>query len=393
MFRSGNHNPRPDAKLEMIFTRLRLSVFVVFLIAVLSGFIGVASKRARKSKVATGSNATEISSAGPCAKEIANGLVCEAANRRALELMQVARLDAITVVQNTSTGALVAFAAADPHKFDVSTPLPPLSVVKLMLAACWWDHGLPENPEFQDAPRLSIHEGIVTGSDNFGRRMAAVLRKSIGTEQVLADFNRYGFPSQQMILEPTREGTFWAQPPQWQMRLIPALAYTSLTTTTPDRDWEDTLSIAEARFTVTALHLSRFLQAVGNDGVMLPPTARIEPAKQRSKSTRIMKSQTARKLQAAMRDVVQRGTAKSSANILADTGWQIGGKTGSGFGAPIGPQSDGWFAGLIFDPRGKARFTVATFVRRGGPGGGNAARISAQLARYLIGKDGPGLGR
>lgn len=366
----------------------------VALIAILSGFIGAdASTRLPKSKFSIGSNRSAISSAGPCAKEIANGLVCAAANRRALELMQVANLDAITVIQNASTGGLVAFGAADPVKFDVSTPVPPLSVVKLMLAACWWDHGLPENPEFQDAPRLSIHEMIVTGSDNFGRRMAAALRKSIGTEQVLADFNRYGFPSRQTTSEPAMEETFWADPPKWQTRLIPALAYTSLTSTASDRDWDDVLSIGEHQFTVTALHLSRFLQADGNDGITLQPSARIELSKQHSKSNRIMKSQTARKLQAAMRDVVQRGTAKSVANVLADTGWQIGGKTGSGLGTPIGPQSDGWFAGLIFDTRGKARFTVATFVRRGGPGGGNAARISAQLARFLIGINDPELRR
>lgn len=370
----------------MILLVQRTNVSAFFLIAILSGLIDAdASTSVRKSKLTIGSNRTEKSAGGPCAKEIANGQVCESASRRALELMQFADLQAITVVQNARTGALVAFAAADPIKFDVSTPVPPLSVVKLMLAASWWDHGLPENPEFQDAPRLSIHEMIVTGSDNFGRRMAARLRKSIGTEQVLADFDRYGFSSHQMISEPAMEGTFWAEPPKWQTRLIPSLAYTSLTSTASDKDWEDTLSIGEARFTVTALHLSRFLQAVGNDGVMLRPTARIKRASQHSKASRVMESQTARKLQAAMRDVVQRGTAKSIANVLADTGWQIGGKTGSGLGAPVGPQSDGWFAGLIFDPRGKARFTVATFVRRGGPGGGNAARISARLARYLIG--------
>src|SRR5579864_2168517 len=28
----------------------------------------------------------------------------------------------------------------------------------------------------------------------------------------------------------------------------------------------------------------------------------------------------------------------------------------------------GWFAGLVFDPEGKARYSVATFVRRGGLG-------------------------
>jgi cell division protein FtsI/penicillin-binding protein 2 len=83
-----------------------------------------------------------------------------------------------------------------------------------------------------------------------------------------------------------------------------------------------------------------------------------------------------------MRDVVQRGTAKGIAQALSDTGWSIGGKTGSS--GPVGPQSDGWFAGLVFDTKREARFTIATFVRHGGTGGGNAARLSADLARYLI---------
>jgi hypothetical protein len=39
---------------------------------------------------------------------------------------------------------------------------------------------------------------------------------------------------------------------------------------------------------------------------------------------------------------------------------------------------------LIFDPQGQARFTVATFVRHGGPGGGNAAKISAKVAKFLL---------
>lgn len=86
-----------------------------------------------------------------------------------------------------------------------------------------------------------------------------------------------------------------------------------------------------------------------------------------------------------MRAVVQRGSAQAIARTLDGTGWQIGGKTGTGPGpGTIGLQSDGWFAGLVFDPEGAARFTVATFVRLGGRGGENAAMISAQLARYLI---------
>lgn len=94
------------------------------------------------------------------------------------------------------------------------------------------------------------------------------------------------------------------------------------------------------------------------------------------------------KLQAAMRGTVERGTAKSAAPILAGSGWSMGGKTGTGPepGAhAAGPDSDGWFAGLIFDSQGKARFTIATFVKHGGLGGGNAARVSAELALFLSG--------
>jgi hypothetical protein len=52
-------------------------------------------------------------------------------------------------------------------------------------------------------------------------------------------------------------------------------------------------------------------------------------------------------------------------------------------------EQDGWFAGLIFDREQKARFTVATFVRHGGLGGGSAAEISANVARFLTREDAP----
>ena len=149
---------------------------------------------------------------------------------------------------------------------------------------------------------------------------------------------------------------------------------------------------------VTAFHDSRFLQAIGNNGVVLTPVAREEQPtppvmksavsrRELNNSIRVMQESTALRLQSAMRDTVHRGTAKSIAKTLEDTGWQIGGKTGSGPALlPEGDLVDGWFAGLIFDPQGKARFTVATFVRIGGYGGENAAKISAAIARYVIGE-------
>ena len=99
---------------------------------------------------------------------------------------------------------------------------------------------------------------------------------------------------------------------------------------------------------------------------------------------RVMQEKTAERLQ-TMREIVQRGSAQAIAHELDGTGWQIGGKTGTGPGlGSSGPPYDGWSAGLVFDSEGSARFTVATYVRHGGKGGENAAMISAQLACYLI---------
>lgn len=329
---------------------------------------------------------------GPCAPALAQGAVCEAANQRGLDIMRAGNLEAITVMQDVQTGSLVAFAASDPAKLDVATPLLPLSTVKLLVAASWWDHEPARKTELVNASQL-LTDMMISGNDDAGRQIALALRKSIGTEAVLKDLESYGFLSFAKGGSGKADTKFWSElTGPWQARLIPAMAYHSLDSETIAKDWADTLSIGEGKFVVTALHLSRFLQAVGNGGVMLPALARAEetpiltPPGSAGKAVRIMEQSTALKLQAIMRGAVERGTAKSVARVLAETGWQIGGKTGTGPGPePTGPNSDGWFAGLIFDPQGKARFTVATFVKHGGLGGVNAARVSAELALFLSG--------
>lgn len=372
----------------------------------LQSFASAAGRAQNSQRAARAAARKSGPAASPCAAALAQGAVCEAANRRALGLMREHRLEAFTVVQDVRTGALVAFAASHPSKLDVTSPVLPLSVIKLPLSASWWDNGQPDasfestkgsansrNPAYRS--RVSVHEMLVGGSDSAGRQMAVALRKSAGTEAVLKDLARYGFGPGGGA---GRDESFWAElAPAWRGRLTPAAGYTSLSAETGDAEWGDVLSIGESKMMVTGLHISRFLQAVGNGGVLLPPSAREakqtspaarEPAAGRRAGSpvRVMQESTALRLQAAMLDTVRRGTAKSIAEALGGTGWQIGGKTGTGPGpAPIGPQSDGWFAGLIFDPQGRARFTVATFVRRGGPGGGKAARVSAELALYLAG--------
>jgi len=330
----------------------------------------------------------------PCAQASAQRAVCAAANGHAVALMRADQLTAATVVQDVRAGALLAFAASEPERLDVSARILPLSLTKLLLAASWWDRNQPETefdrypPDSPNPPKkVSIQEMLVMSVDHAGRQMATALRNAVGTAAVLRDLRRYGFGPRTAA---QRDATFWAElAPAWRARLLPAAAYHSLSERSGAAEWADALSIGESNFTVTVLRLSRFLQAVGNGGLSLPLVARVEqPASKnarplRMRPRRVMRERTAPRLQAALREAAQRGTARSIATALADTGWQIGGKTGTG-PKQVGPESDGCFAGLIFDPQGQARFTVATFVRHGGPGGGNAAKISAKVAKFLL---------
>ena len=334
-----------------------------------------------------------LAPAGPCAAALEKGAVCEAANNYALERMKEGGLAAIMVIQHVQTGALVTFAASDPAQFDVTTALPPLSPVKLIAAASALDQPDMKIIGWPDREKL-LNDSIVSGNDNAGRQLASDLRTTSGRDTVLQDLERYGFPPRHENPE-QRETAFWAElADRWRDRLTPATIYHSLGQEVTLNEWADTLSLGEERFLVTALHLSRFLQAVGNGGVMLPPVARAEEsnaekrAEFQSKARRVMSASAALELQKVMKGTVEGGTAKSAKVVFADTGWIMGGKTGTGPDPgtkAVGPRSDGCFAGLIFDPQGIARFTVVTYVRRGGLGGGNAARISAELGVFLSG--------
>jgi cell division protein FtsI/penicillin-binding protein 2 len=361
-----------------------------------SAHIGAAAPDATLTKEGSGS------APALCAAALEQGAVCEAANTRALELINARNLEAATAVLDVQTGALVAFAAtpgpnapgkgADP--LTVTTPVLPLSLTKLFLAASWWDRGLPErsfackrSATPDKAELMTIHEMIVIGCDLPAKQMAIALRKKVGAKAVLADLERFGFGAR---TKSARDDPYWAGlAPEWRDTLVPAASYTLLSSKTTDSEWANTLSLGEANFVVTILHVSRFLQAVGNNGMLLVPVARKEAdspvSKMADTARRITQEKTAERLQVAMREVVQRGSAQAIAHSLDGTGWQIGGKTGTGPGlGSSGPPYDGWFAGLVFDPKGRPRFTVATYVRHGGRGGENAAMTSAELARYLI---------
>jgi cell division protein FtsI/penicillin-binding protein 2 len=319
-----------------------------------------------------------------CRQALAQQAVCEAANDAALGAMRANHLEAVTVMQDVRSGALVAFAASAPARLDVSTLVLPLSLSKVFLAASWWDRGQPDVWEHTASGKpVDVHEMLVGGSDSAGKDVALALRKAAGTQAVFADFGKYGFHR--------GTGPFWAEvDPGWRKRLTPQPAYAKLEAL-DDQNWSSALSIGESYMMTSALQMSRFFQAAGNDGVLCAASARrttedAQPGDNRgcAAPVRMMEATTAKKLRSALRDTVLRGSARRIAHALDDTGWAIGGKTGTGgrAGAPMEAQ-DGWFAGLILDERGEARYTVATFVRRGGLGSGHAAEIGVTLARFF----------
>ena len=75
------------------------------------------------------------------------------------------------------------------------------------------------------------------------------------------------------------------------------------------------------------------------------------------------------------------------------SGWGAPGEQWAGGGSAERPASalgrtrpyDGYFAGRVFDSAGIPRFAAATYIRAGGRGGGAAAEVSADLARFILG--------
>jgi beta-lactamase class D len=222
------------------------------------------------------------------------------------ELFRSAGAQGAALVTDARSGAVVA-------SIDADRRVLPLSIVKLYLAAVWWDRGMSG----------SLDDMLVDGADQAGKDRAVELRRKLGGKTVLEDLARYGLAL-----------------------TLPADA--------SDAEWGETLSIGEKNAVITPGQISQFLRAIATS-----------------------KSESARKLRAAMLECVRRGTARGA----REAGPRLGGKTGTG-PATASP-FDGAFAGLIF-AEGEPRYTVYVYVPGKGLGGGVAASIAAAIARSLV---------
>ena len=250
-------------------------------------------------------------------------------------------------VTEVSSGRQIAYVGLtitgeDDSSLAADALVPPLSVIKLFVAAEWLDRGFA-NIVVECAPsgghaqrRMRVDEMLISGCDSAGARMATILRQKLGAETVVRDLQRLG------------------------------LSHLALRSDASDADWEAVLTLGERNVPVTAREVSAFLRDIARDGAT------------------VMSADTARRLRNALDDVVGRGTATSIKNELADTGWRIGGKTGTG-PADCGDHCDGWFAGLASDSQ-RARYVILAYVRAKGLGSGVAAHAAATIARRLAGE-------
>jgi cell division protein FtsI/penicillin-binding protein 2 len=368
----------------------------IFLLG-LSCWLG--SERTAASPIAADSeplNTPQISASSPCSVDLPAGIICPAANEEGLRLLRQRGFAGAIVVQDVRSGALVAYAsllAIDANSLsgirssnlEVTSPILPLSVSKVFLAASWWDHEaevLASNAckSKKCMSDTEVHEMFVSGSDSVGKKLALELRQGVGGEKVLNDLGAYGFPAK-TANHPAADEHFWGFiEPGLRGKLTPTSAYTSVRSDAADDDWASAFSIGEAGFSLTALHISRFMQAVGNGGVMLPPSARthVGAAAKIDSGKRVMRNSTAERLISGMLDNVQRGTTEGIRGRMSEK-WKIGGKTGTNSAA------DGIFSGLVCDAHDVPQFSFATFIKGGGKGGGVAAEISADLMKFIVG--------
>lgn len=330
--------------------------------------------------------------------------LCGAPTRAAWELLRSTRRPGAVIMQDVRTGGVVAYAATggpeDPP-FGIKRYAPPGSVFKLALAALWWESGLGDPPipcpstiQVTDRARISNFEGrargIVEGptgvlipSCNTGSVwMALQMRERLGEKAFVDAYRRFGF-------EPYTRGAppadtvkdFWnTGSDAWARRMSPPASRIRIGEQTGRAEWAQ-LSIGQGPVDVTPIAVSRFVQAIGNGGVMLPPTLEWERAQDRPEGTRVMSAATSMKLQQAMLRVVDEGTAVSASPLLEGTGWDMGGKTGTAQIA--GRQDDGWFAGLMYGPDRRPRYTVVVYLQGGGPGGRAPAAVAAGLTRVM----------
>ncbi|HEX5871801.1 MAG TPA: penicillin-binding transpeptidase domain-containing protein [Longimicrobium sp.] len=329
--------------------------------------------------------------------------LCSAPTRAAYQLLDATNLNGAIIIQDVQTGAVVAYASsgdADDPPFGIKRYSPPGSVFKLAVAALWWENDLPDtrmacppyiqignarirNFESHEYESITVPTGMLRVSCNTAAvRMALDMRERLGVEAWRDAYQRFGFVTYSGRPPGTPERDFWnTENGAWSERMTPPPVRVRFAERFSQHEWGQ-IAIGQGPVDVTPIAVSRFMQAIGNNGVMLPPTLEWEQLEKRGAGQRIMRETTSRKLQKAMLTVVDSGTAVAAQARFAGTGWDLAGKTGTADVANA-PRPDAWFAGLMYGPDGRARYTIVVYLQRGGQGGRVAAPIAGEMTKFM----------
>lgn len=335
--------------------------------------------------------------------------LCGGATARAWELLRESDRPGAVIVQDVESGALVAYASTggpDDPPLGLREYAAPGSIWKLALATLWWEHGLPERPmgcesTIQVTPRSSIRnsegfsipsvmaptEMLVYSCNTTAVRMALEMREQLGEGAFAEVYERFGITPYAPGEAPGGyDHAFWRTASSgWRDRMSPPPARARLSGESSTQEWAQ-LAIGQGPIDVTPIHMARLVAAIGNGGVMVTPTIEERMLDDDPDGRRIMSPGTAEKLLLAMTQVVDHGSARSTAPILEGLEWDLAGKTGT---AQVqGAADNGWFAGLALDPEGRPRYAIVSFLVGGGPGGRRPAAIAAGLTRYFASSTG-----
>lgn len=329
--------------------------------------------------------------------------LCAGPTARAWELLRETGRPGVVVVQDVQTGALVTYVATggpEDAPYGIRRYAPPGSVFKLALAALWWENDLPDrampcpatiqvgratisNYETTSHASLEMPREMLVFSCNTGAvRMALELREQIGAERYAQGLRRMGFVT--YADEPPRvfDRDFWnTGHDRWARRMSPPSTRVRVRERLNEHEWGQ-IAIGQGPVDMTPIGVSRFIQAIGNGGVMLPVTLEEERLDDVPQGQRVMSAATAQRLQEAMKEVVRRGTARRAHPLLQESEWTMGGKTGSA-DVRRGQRADGWFAGLMYDAEGQPRYTVVVYLQAGAPGGRMPSVAAAEMTRHM----------
>jgi cell division protein FtsI/penicillin-binding protein 2 len=337
--------------------------------------------------------------------------LCADATRQAYSLLKTSGFPGVVVMQDVKTGAVVAYTStgtAEQAPLGIKRYTLPGSVFKLALSALWWDSGMGDrympcpasiqvgnrkirNFESHAYPNIEIpRKMLVVSCNTQAIAMAFQMRQQLGEEAFADAYRRYGFIPYSGDAPEEKAAEFWnTSSDRWAKRMTPPPNRVLFRTKFNPFDWAQ-MAIGQGPVDVTPIAVSRFIQAIGNNGVMLPPTFEQERLAERPEGREIMKPATTRKLQEAMLQVVDSGTAVSVKPVLDRLTWDLGGKTGT-VDIRRGQRPDGWFAGLIHGPDGQPRYTMVVYLQQAGQGGRAPAAVAAAMTRWMaMREDGQG---